>query len=295
MNIIEPDQLYKYNDIINKSICLAEVYKNILKLETIGISHDNRNIIMLKLGRCKKNILITAGVHGREYVNSAVLLRIIENYCSLMTLGKLDFKDCGVIFVPVLNPDGYVIATEGFKGIKDKKLRCYCKSMNEKSFMWKWNARAIDINRNFISSMYEKKAHTGDVNSENETKAFITLVQYEDTIGYLDIHSRGNVIYYYRNAMGKDYNTTQKNIARRLAEITGYNIMPPSLEIDSNDTGGNTVHYYSEYINKPALTLETIDDNAAFPLSYTYAGHVYYQIRYVPLEFLQLCRYNASC
>lgn len=295
MNIIELNKIYKYDEILEQCIFLSDIYKKILHIDTIGISHDNRSIVMLKLGNCKKNIVITAGVHGREYINSAVLLRIIEKYCALAVSGKLYFNECGIIFVPVLNPDGYVIATEGFKKIKDNKLRKYCKSMNEKASLWKWNSRAIDINRNFISSSYESKEHTGSINSENETKAFINLVQYEPTIGYLDIHSRGNIIYYYRNAMNNEYNKLQKKIAAKLSDITAYSIMSPSQEIDVGDSGGNTVHYYSEYIKRPSITIETIDDNADFPLSYKYAFQVYYQLRYVPLEFLHLCMYNANC
>lgn len=287
MGVIELNYKYSFSDIQRKSLQLANVYQGILNLETIGISHDQREIFMLRLGLHKKYILITAGVHGREYINSAVLLRIAEKYAAQTVSQPGLLKDYGILFVPVLNPDGYVIATEGFGSINDKKLKKNCIMQNINSSQWKWNARAVDINRNFLSASYNKSPHTGDVNSENETKAFINLVQNENTIGYMDIHSRGEAIYYYRKHMGEEYNRHQRYIADRLSYYTGYKLMMPSEEIDSGDTGGNTVHYYSEYINCPAITVETIDDDAKFPLKYEYARQVYYQIRYLPIEFLK--------
>ena len=51
------------------------------------------------------------------------------------------------------------------------------------------------------------------------------------------------------------------------------------------DTGGNTVHYFSEKFNKPALTIETVDDNASFPLDPKYRASVFDDLKLVILEF----------
>lgn len=285
MAIVELKSLYTFSEIQRKAVQIAKNYQGILNLETIGVSHDGREIMMLRFGIHKKYILITAGVHGREYINSAVLLRIAEDYARMAQSKSLG--EYGILFIPVLNPDGYVIATEGFDSIKDKKLKKECISQKEKACQWKWNARAVDINRNFISDSYHKAPHTGVVNSENETKAFISLVQHEKTIGYLDLHSRGESIYYYRNQMGREYNRRQRRIASRLANSIAYRLMLPEEEIEQGDSGGNTVHYYSENLNLPAITVETIEENAVFPLKCEYAMQVYYQIRTLPMEFLK--------
>lgn len=287
MPIAELNKKYTFSDIQEKSLQLAKIFQGILNLETIGMSHDGREILMIRLGYHKKYILITAGVHGREYINSAVLLRIAEKY-ALQIMSKTGvFKDYGILIIPVLNPDGYVIATEGFSGIKDKSLRKKCISQKVKSQLWKWNARAVDINRNFISDSYCKGPHTGIFNSENETKALINLLQHENTIGYIDVHSRGESIYFYRSLMGKDYNRIQRRIAGKLALSTGYKLMMPADEIEEGDTGGNTVHYYSEYMSLPAITVETVPEDAAFPLKCEYAMETYCRIKNMPEEFLK--------
>ena len=104
--------------------------------------------------------------------------------------------------------------------------------------------------------------------------------------GYLDLHSRGKVIYYYRHFMDDAYNRRQKYIADRLIEVTGYELMPPEDEIEMYDTGGNTVHYFSEQFGKPALTIETVPEEATFPLNRHYVPQAFREIYFVPFEFV---------
>ena len=66
--------------------------------------------------------------------------------------------------------------------------------------------------------------------------------------------------------MPESYNDKQLEIASRFKEITNYELVLPELEVETDDSGGNTVHYYSERFNKPALTIETVEDEATFPL-----------------------------
>jgi g-D-glutamyl-meso-diaminopimelate peptidase len=85
--------------------------------------------------------------------------------------------------------------------------------------------------------------------------------------------------------MPESYNNQQFEIATRLMQITNYELMPPENEIDSGDTGGNTVHYYSEYFLKPALTIETVDEDAVFPLALHYRSSTFEELKLVILEF----------
>jgi g-D-glutamyl-meso-diaminopimelate peptidase len=85
--------------------------------------------------------------------------------------------------------------------------------------------------------------------------------------------------------MSDQYNRRQLEIGTRLCEITGYELVPPQNEIDDGDSGGNTVHYYSEYFHKPALTIETVEDEAEFPMSDQYLASTYEEIKHVISEF----------
>ncbi|HWT75086.1 MAG TPA: M14 family zinc carboxypeptidase, partial [Mobilitalea sp.] len=145
--------------------------------------------------------------------------------------------------------------------------------------------RGVDINRNFPSKLWRPKYKGDYPASENETKALIYVFHSYKSKGFLDFHSRGKQIYYYRSQMSDYYNEKQLRIAVRLSEITNYTLVPPEEEIDPGDTGGNTVHYFAEHFNKPALTLETVDEDAELPLDERYRFPTFDEIKLVVSEF----------
>ena len=308
--------LYSYDKLIEDSLALTKKYAHILEYVTIGRSHDNRDIVLLKLGKGSKYMVCCAGVHGRENINPVVLLRIIEFYAKSYTYyrqqksclmrklcnpaknliteyEKMLYAACihellqtyTILFVPLLNPDGYMISLEGFDAIRDEKLRALCKSMNVPFQEWKFNARGIDINRNFPSKLWRPKFEGDYPASENETRALISVFQDFKSLGFLDFHSRGKQIYYYRSQMHDSYNKRCLSIAKQLKKLTNYQLVPPEEEIDPSDSGGNTVHYYSENFRKPALTIETVDEDAQFPLDISYREITYKEIKPVIFEF----------
>ncbi|MDF2844585.1 MAG: hypothetical protein K0R00_3011 [Herbinix sp.] len=315
--IVDFNDLYdSYEKYLTDARDLAKQYEAILSYVTIGTSHDNRDIVLLKLGIGKQFLLCCGGVHARETINPVVLLRIIEYYAELYVNHKQErfslkyklytetqqlreeyekmlygacvyelLQTYTILFVPLLNPDGYMISLKGFESINDTTLRQRCISKNISREEWKFNARGVDINRNFPSKLWRPKSEEDTVASENETQILIKILKEYRTRGFLDFHSRGKQIYYYRSMMPESYNNQQLEIATRLMQITNYELMPPENEIDSGDTGGNTVHYYSEYFLKPALTIETVDEDAVFPLALHYRSSTFEELKLVILEF----------
>ncbi len=310
------EKSYSYEKLIGNVNSLANKYPEILKYVTVGKSHDNRDIILIKLGVGKQHMVCCGGVHARENVNPIVMLRIIEDYAEFyykhklrkkefkkrdnyqrirdnVEYGELLYGTCiyeilqifTILFIPVLNPDGYMISLYGFDAIKDPDLRRRCEAKQESYAEWKFNARAVDINRNFPSVLYRPKEPGDYAGSENETKVLISIFHEYRTKGFLDFHSRGKQIYYYRKVMPDAYNMRQQDIALRLAAVTNYALNPPEIEIGTGDSGGNTVHYYSEYLKKPALTIETIEDEAEFPLDIRYRQSTFEELKMVILEF----------
>lgn len=297
---------YYYDNFIEDCFYLRDQYSDILKVEEIGKSYDNRSIMMLKVGRGNKNIILTGGVHGRETINTIVMMKMLETYCQLLLnrnnvdihgLWKKKISDylekCSLYFIPLLNPDGYMISLQGFNVIQNKELRDHNISLNVPFSEWKYNGRGIDLNRNFPSVTWRSKSaiRNGDIysgdfpGSELETKALIQVFETVKSIGYIDYHSRGKVIFYYRHVMPNEYNETQKELALDISKLTGYSLGNPEEEYEPDQVGGNTVHYYSEYIEKPAITIETVKDNANLPLNIKYQQETYYEIEKTPFIF----------
>lgn len=285
--LINLEELHSYSSILSVIIKLHNNYSSLLTLNTIGQSHDGREIICVRLGRGKCGPVMLGGIHGRERVNPIVLVAIMARYCERYYskyISELD--DYCIYFIPVLNPDGYDIAVSGFGAVCDEEKREYCRSLYIPWEKYKYNARGIDINRNFRSANFTKTRHSGNVFSENETYAFMNFCQNYETMGLIDFHSRGESIYYYREEMSEEYNNRQFYLAGKLANITGYSLNMPFEENIDGVSGGNSVNYYSETFERPALTIETVAEDAEFPLNIANQADTYLKIKDVPLQFL---------
>jgi g-D-glutamyl-meso-diaminopimelate peptidase len=310
---------YSYDDLISDAYGLSIKYNKIIQYVTIGKSHDNRDIVMLRLGTGKKYILFSGGVHGRETINPIVLLKITEfyakqyieyekngykhNYLLRETNSNVErlyedmiFAKCvyellqtyTILMIPLLNPDGYMISLYGHKSVRNPALQSKLKRIKYNYSEWKFNGRGIDINRNFPCRSWKPKGINDYAASENESKALIQVFHQYRIKCYLDFHSRGKCIYYYRNSMSEKYNERQLYIAKRLKNITKYELVDPENEIEYGDSGGNTVQYFSEHFNKPALTIETVDENEPFPLDYRLRISTYEEIKLILFELAGL-------
>lgn len=294
--MIELNQIYTYENIMAEMEQILQTYPDVLSMVEAGVSHDGRRIAGLLLGESEECLIVTAGMHGRESVNPILLLCILSAYCRQMQieykLGKDKmnhiFSKYSILFIPLVNPDGYEIALQGFDVIRNPVLRESSKAKEIPYEEWKYNARGIDINRNFPCHSYTPQGEMTDAASEHETVALIQLFKkYPNSVGYIDFHSRGKIIYYYRNAMSFSYNRKGKAMARKLQTVSGYARGKRASESFTSLDGGNSVNYYSEYFGKLAITVETVSEAATFPLDIKYYKPTYREIKNIPLEFLR--------
>ncbi|MDD3338223.1 MAG: M14 family zinc carboxypeptidase [Lachnospiraceae bacterium] len=294
--MITLEKCFTYDELFGLMKDLSEEYKEFVLCRIIGQTHDDRLIPMLRVGVGTPALLCSAGMHGRENVNPIIMLKIVEEYCSAYR-HKEFIQQCSVYdllnqfsicFIPVVNPDGYEIAQRGFDVIHNPILRQMCKMKNITHENWKYNARGVDINRNFPSKTYIQQQFYEYPGSENETQALMRLFQDYDSMGYVDFHSRGKIIYYYRQCMSSLYNQRSHRLAKYLQKLSRYNLGTKDEELMSNMSGGHSVHYYSELTGKPALTIETVEDDATFPLDEKYQKEAYEEIRTIPIGILEM-------
>lgn len=274
MSIIKLNQKYTYEQLIRDCILLGNTFPEILQCKNVGYTWGRRKIPLLLLGKGEKKIVLTAGVHGRETINTIVLMRIVEDYCQAnrfcqrrrqIPMNEL-LKRVTFCVIPLLNPDGYTIALE-----------------NSERKEWKDNKRGVDINRNFPSMTWRKKWNRDYPASELETKALMKVFYRLKPCCYVDYHSRGNSIFYYRNQMDDSYNKEQRRLAELLRMETGYSLEDPEDEIEIGDSGGNTVHFFAENWKAPSITMETVPEEATFPLSYQYQWQTFREIAMTPV------------
>lgn len=280
------NQPYYYEDLVTYGMYLQEKYPSFLKYEILGYSYDRRIIFGLNIGKGSKKLLLTAGVHGRESINPFSLMKMLEYYLEK----KQDWlNEYSIYAIPLLNPDGYMIALRGFHMIQNEQIRLKIKQMNIPYVEWKYNGMGQDINRDFPAKSWRKKHDNDTMGSQIETKILMRVMNEVETEGYMDYHSRGKCIYYYRNSMSEWYNRRQLKIAKALCQgsMYSYTLVPKEEEVVSTDSGGNTVHYYSELLKKPAITIETIEEEAEFPFDFRYQEEVFYDIVDTPKNMMQ--------
>lgn len=276
MGIVKLNQPYYYKCYMEDVKKLSQKYSTKLKIVTEGRTVDNRSILSFFAGSGSRFVLLTGGVHGRESNNTVVLMHFLEEF---LNIPREEYTLC---VMPLLNPDGYVIATEGFSGIQNRNIRA-CAESEEISWQeWKENGRGVDINRNFPSLHWQKKEKEKFPGCEEETRAFMRVCMRYPFQLYLDFHSRGEEIYYYRQSMDETYNAKQRGLAEKMAEKSGYTLVLPEKELDLKTGGGNTVHYTSEMFGIPSFTIETMPEDSGFPADVSLQENIYRQIRELP-------------
>ena len=257
-----------YRTLTAKQNALSESFRFVRKT-TLGRSYFGAPIDALSFGCGKKTIIMTAAHHGSEYLTSALLLDFAEELCLAIEAGDCRFAldlrsllECRrLILVPIVNPDGVRLATEGLTPdlpTVERLLRLNC---GDPDFSrWQANARGVDLNHNYDHRFAEYKRiekerhiHEGRTRyageypeSESETRAVCRLVrEHADSLAaVLSFHSQGEVIYY------RDAPNT-RHAAAFLARVTGYS----PEKADGLAAYGGLTDWLSD-CSIPAFTLE---------------------------------------
>lgn len=119
MNILSPEflkdtfKLHKENNLFGKWVTfqnienLFEKHKMAFQINHLGFSEQKRPIYTLKIGSGKKKILLWSQMHGNESTGTKALFDLFNCFTNS---SKLEFetilKQCTLLFIPILNPDG---------------------------------------------------------------------------------------------------------------------------------------------------------------------------------------------
>ena len=234
---------------------------HLLNAEIIGYSVLKQPIIGYQLGypTAPRRLLITAGMHAREWITSLALKNWLQQRPNIP-------NDLSIAIVPICNPDGIKLATQGSQHLSHYRQK-WLRQINHNSDdfrLWKANLRAVDLNVNFNANWGQGKFNIKipapanyigpEPHSEPENRALLSFIKkFQPTVS-LALHSKGNVIYYSRE---EDQAT-----ANRLATITDF---PAIL---SKDSFGGLTDYLATRHNIPSFTIELGDDKLSHPIGH---------------------------
>lgn len=88
---------------------LAKNYSEIVSVDSIGTSFQNRTLYVIKIssgGDNKPQILIDAGIHAREWIAPSTALYAVHQLVTNQSNTYL-YKNVDWLIIPSLNPDGY--------------------------------------------------------------------------------------------------------------------------------------------------------------------------------------------
>lgn len=282
---LEEGPYYTVERIYNEMNLLQEKYSDLLHIVKIGESVDHRDLLVMIMTENvneylekvkemglqdalkslnKVETFVEANIHGREIVAAPVTLKVIEIYCKdyyennqNLKYNVKDILSKVVIHWEVLsNPDGFMIAKFGKKGVRDPELKKIIPSSKSIYSYWKANAHGVDLNKNFDANYYDlsKKKWVnfwyykgfGPITefyshkpgpyyyrgkhpySEPETKAMKDYILSHNFKNILSIHNRGEIFYYDKIFMSNTYRKKVKEISKSIAKLSGY--MPVNLE-----------------------------------------------------------------
>ena len=315
-DIVQMETLYNSSsdDLYDVALELLQRYPEILKLEVIGWSVDQNPIYVIRMSEgidqekrtfseTKMNILLDAGVHGRETYNPVMTLRMIEDYA-------MDYYDDQHLpgynmqamlqknifhFIPLVNPDGFDIAKFGGSTIQINTVKQAFVSWfaDSKLFKIKSNLNGVDLNRNFDDQYFDVTKQTWlnrnniykgalipglenfkgkQIASEPETQTIMNYMNRFDFRAYASFHSMGRAIYYRMDYLGASYIYLNRLFAEAVAKKTGYQLMTP----ERSEKSGYSTAYFANRFLKPAMTVETLNTNV-FPTPFKNYSDEYQQ------------------
>lgn len=274
------DHIYTFMEMECDLVELKARYDDYILCMPIGTSLDSRTIWEVIIGnpQAPKAIFIEAAVHGREWMNSWMLMKQIEELMQNwetpiaegVELGDI-FEQCAVYIIPMVNPDGVTISQCGIEAIKNEALRANLYKMEGAAnpARWKANAGGVDINRNFMVGWGNRNPKFFPASqsyvglfpfSEPETMAIATAFtqrKYDISVSY---HSMEGAIYWNIGQIGELLDKTAA-LAIEVSQITGYSFGEQSV------MNGLDYNWMMIDQNTPTVLIET--GTVACPLPYS--------------------------
>ncbi|MGJ7910193.1 M14 family zinc carboxypeptidase [Neobacillus sp. LXY-1] len=266
-NIVKVNKPYTF-DVMERDLAKIKGKYNI-EVKSIGSSHFGREIWAAKLGEGKKQIVCIGAHHGREWLTSMILMKMLETYASAYSKGdkvgsvSTDILDeVSIWFIPMLNPDGVTIQQNRlseFPIAHQRRLQVMNDGLRRFN-RWKANGTGIDLNRQYPAGWKQLDAgpshpyyqyYKGIKPLEaNEVKALTNFIKEINPSIAVAYHTAGREIFWhYHNGRQtfRDY-----FIARRISRITGYKLSKPNYEA----VGGGFTDWFITKYHRPAMTIE---------------------------------------
>jgi hypothetical protein len=166
-------QYLTYEQTRDSLVTIATNHPGICHLETLGMSHQNRLLLIMKISdnadtdEIEPALHFEGNIHGNEKiawaVNFNMISYLVDNYSSDTMVQRL-VNEREIWIAPLVNPDGYVNNS-------------------------RYNGRGVDLNRNWGWMWGNEYACGSDFLSENEAWKFMEHFWRHPFVSYASYHS----------------------------------------------------------------------------------------------------------
>lgn len=280
------DTLYDYKDMVKDIEELALYFPNYVTSQVLGQTADGRDFYCLTFGNpyAKKQILIQASMHAREWKNTQIIMAQLEYYCRKYKSGsykktsyKKLFDNICIYIMPMTNPDGVTISQHGANALNNAALRRLVKNTHQSTRTWKSNGRGVNLNYNFDTGWKKLSCGAGPDSerskgtkavSELESRIMVDFVNSHSLCAVVSLHEMGNVIYW---NYGQKGSLAKKSTAlvNTIRGITGY------MKLGEYCNSGGFSDWCSHKKKIPSCTVET--GTIAAPVSHSQFKTMYRQ------------------
>ncbi len=242
-----------------------------LTRDTIGESRCARPIDLLSVGSRRKQVLLTAGYHGMEWITTLLLLRFMDDVCHSILTGETMcgvklaplLNQRGLALIPCVNPDGVEIQING-AGTAGAYEALVTDASGGDTSHWQANACGVDINHNFAACWNELKAmelsngikapaptrYGGEYpESEPESRSVASYCRTGNITHALAFHSQGEEIYW---DFGEYRAEESRQMALSMSQSSGYTVSEPT----GLAVGGGFKDWFVSKFGRPAFTIE---------------------------------------
>lgn len=242
----------------------------------VGRSALGRRISAMSIGTTRRMTLFIGGFHAQEWLTSLLLVRELETLAISCENPKTAterrireaLRERGLMILPLVNPDGVAIATQGEKsaGVYMQQIvKIKEEALNRGDFRsWQANARGVDLNHNYnagFSALQKLEREIGITgpsprqysgaypHSEPETRGVVELISrnFFDTL--YAFHAQGEEIYW---QYGDVTPARSLYLGRLLSAASGYKL----IENTGLCSHGGCKDYFIEKTRRPGFTIE---------------------------------------
>lgn len=252
---------------------IMDNYRGIItEREPIGwTANEKLPIRHFTLGNGPKQVVVTGGQHANEIITVTFVL----NLMSYLVKNNIVFEDLTIHFIPMLNPEGYVVISSAIKerlgkNSTDSEKIKFC-------FDYYKAFRNDTINRDNPFKQHQKIFE--EINN-NSIKGYSIL---KDSVGEILIHHpKGSIIDWASNGNGIDLNANTKiNIKKEgtLNKTIAYNNIRADIPSPIGHPGNNQSKNFTQEIEIISLEnlLKSLKNNCVAFLNYHSVGGLIYQ------------------